>query len=177
MAYIQSAAILTAIREVLEDGAGSLRTISARFAGQLPAGAREDTELAKALVKPRVEASIVGIGIAKETPPITGNFRVYDLEVEVRCVRIIRPIEQVDDDTRVATQALAADDADVIAQALGYPGNLTQTAAAAATDLVSGCLIYTRSRARVARRIDEGAQPLETIHSFRGKAIARPATS
>ena len=178
MATLPAAAILTRIREVLEDSAGILRTVpTGRFEGGLPEGGRVDSELAKAFVKPRIEAAITGMSLSAATPPVVGNLRIYDLEVEVRVVRIIRPLEQVSDDDRVALQAAAATDADIIAQALGWPGNLTQTAASTATDLVSGMLTYQRTRARIGRRIDEGAQPLETIHTFTGKAQVRPAVA
>jgi Cu/Ag efflux protein CusF len=66
---------------------------------------------------------------------------------------------------------------DVIRQALEYPGNLTATAASAATDLVSGMLEHVTSDLGIVRKIDDGAQKLESKHQFKGWLISRPAVS
>jgi hypothetical protein len=177
MAYVKSQAILTRIREVVEESAGTLRTVpSARFLGQLPEGLAESEEARRALVKPRVHAAIIRTARAAESPPITGNLVIYDLSVEVKIIRLVTRLEQLSDTDMDALQATALEDVDVVRQALEYPGNLTQTEAGDPTDLISGLLSYVDSRIRVRREINQGAQILETIHTFSGKAIARPAT-
>jgi hypothetical protein len=178
VAAIRAAAITTRIREVLEDGAGTLRTISStRFLGDLPEGLSDDAALARSTAKPRVEATIVSMAQSAASPPDNGNLHILDIEVDVKVVRIMSPVEQLDDDSRSALLALAIEDADMIRQALRYAGNLTQTTAGTACDLVSNCLaVYRGSSVKIRRAIDEGAQPVETLHRFLGRAISRPAT-
>lgn len=176
MAYVQSEAILTRVREVLEDSAGTLRTVpSGRFTGDLPEGLSESAEQRRALTAPRVAVSLTALSRSRFSPPSTGNFLLYDLAVEVRVIRLLTRDEQLDPALLTELQAAAAGDADVIRQALEYPGNLASTSGGEATDLVSGLLTFSGSRTRVRRQVNQGAQLLETIHSFTGKAKARPA--
>lgn len=178
MAYLQTTAILARIREVLGSSAGTLRTVpSGRFEGELATGLPEETQALRALVNPRFEARIIASAPAAATPPRGGSIAIWQLTIEVRVVRTLTAIEQLDDDTRDALHALAVEDADVVAQALGFPGNLAATEAAASTDLVSGCLTYVAGRGATLRQVDQGAQLLETIHELTGLAISRPATS
>ncbi|MDQ3071417.1 MAG: hypothetical protein M3R55_17010 [Acidobacteriota bacterium] len=179
MATIQSAAILLRIRQVLESGAGTLRTIaSTRFYGDLPEGLSDSTEQMRGLERPRVEARIKSVSRSPASPPITGNIALYDIGIDVEIVRPLTTAEQLTDATRDALRALALDDVDVVRQALEYPGNLTATTAGAATDLVSGLLSYVSSRVEpIGSPINAGAQTLRTVHSFTGIAISRPAIS
>lgn len=179
MANIAASAILTRIREVLEDGAGSVRTVSSsRFLGELPDGLSPDAEALRAISKPRVEASITGIRRSASTPPIIGSLLIYDVDVDVRVVRVATTLHQLSDDQRVALQALCAEDADIIRQALEWPGNLTSTTAGAATGLVSGILRYVKTGKLTAKRaVNDGAQPYEIVHSFSGAVTVSAATS
>lgn len=178
MAYLQSAAILTRIREVLTDGAGSVRTIPlGRFTGDLPEGLPEYAEEMRALGNARVEARIVSKRKSPASPPMSGNLRIYELRVEVRVVRLVEPLNQHDDKSRLALMALASDDGDYIAQALENPGALSETESGDATGLASGVLIYEGDSTSVVGRIADGAQTLSTVHNFRGYAISRPATA
>ena len=179
MAIIQSAAILLRIRQVLENGAGTLRTIaSTRFYGDFPEGLDASTEQRRGLERPRIEARIRGISRNPASPPITGNFVLYDLAIDVEIVRPLTTAEQLTDSDRDTLRALVMDDVDVVRQALEYPGNLTTTTAGAATDLVSGLLSYRTSRVDpIASPISSGAQTLRSVHSFTGIAISRPAIS
>lgn len=179
MAYIAASAILTRVREVLEDSAGTLRTVpAARFLGDLPEGLSEDAESMRAISKPRVEASMVSVKRSPSTPPIIGSLLLYEVEIAVRVVRVVTTLEQLSDDDRVALQALAFEDCDVVRQALEYPGNLTSTTAGTATGLCSGLLRYTGSKAApLRRRVDGGSQPFEVTHTFSGVAQAAAATS
>ena len=93
----------------------------------------------------------------------------------VYSLRTITPLEQLDETSNDVLMAAAITDMDVIRQALEYPGNLTQTTAAAATDLVSGMLEHVSSEMGTVLKIDDGAQKLESKHSFKGWLISRPA--
>lgn len=178
MAYLKTAAILTRIREVLEESAGDLRTVPVgRFSGGLPEGLSETAEEIRALEAPRIETRIASKRPSPASPPVNGNLRIYELTIEVRVIRLVEPLDQLDDESRVALQALASADGDIIAQALNYPGNLTQTAAGAPTDLASGMLVYEGDASSVVGTVDGGAQTLTTVHTLLGHAIARPATS
>lgn len=179
MARIQSAYILQRIREVIEDGAGTLRPVTdTRFAGNLPEGLDDEEAMRRTLgISAPVEAAIVGIKRSASSPPVLGNYALYELEILVKVMRMISPLEHLDDDSRVLLQSYAIEDADVLAQALEYPGNLTTTTAGFATQIVSGMLRYVSSRVVVKRPIVDGSQPLETLHTFTCHAYSRPATS
>ncbi len=178
MATIQSAAIFTRIREVIESSAGALRTVpSARFLGDLQEGMDVTEEMRRALEKPRVHVSLVGMARNEASPPLNGNISILDLNFEIRVVRTFTTLEQISDSSADALMALTLTDADILRQALEYPGNLTQTAAAAATDIVSGLMRYQSSKWRKAGEVNAGAQRLETVHQFSAIAISRPATS
>ena len=175
MAYIKSEAILTRIREVVDTGAGTGRTInSARFNGDLPEGLDDMENARRAVEVARHEASIIGVRRSPSSPPELGSLLLYDIDVQVRVIRALTRHEQISDPDRDVLIAQASEDADVLAQALGYPGNLTQTAAAAATDLVSGRLRYVSSKVVIRGSVNAGAQAIETVHMFAGIAIARP---
>lgn len=177
MAYIATAAIITRVREVLEDSAGSLRTVpSGRFFGGLPDGLSPDAESMRAISKPRVESMIVGMQRSPATPPVVGSLLIYEIDVDVRVIRVVTTLQQLSDDDRVALQALAMEDCDVIRQALEYPGNLTSTTAGTPTGLASGLLRYVSSKAIVKRAVNDGSQPLEVIHKFKGVVTVTAAT-
>jgi hypothetical protein len=178
MAYAKFGPALKRIRQVVEDSAGTLRTTPAsRFGGEVPEGLDPESAMARAADRPRVEASIVSIAPSDATPPTLGNLRVYDVEVRVKVTRVVTPLEQVSDDDRDALMALAAEDADVLGQALGFPGNLTTTTAGTATDIVSGLLLHRTTSVMVRKAIDDGAQPIETSHTYLARMISRPAVA
>lgn len=178
MAYIAASAILTRVREVLEDSAGTLRTVpAARFLGDLPEGLSEDAEALRAISKPRVEAAFTAMKRSAASSPVIGSLLLYDVEIAVRIVRVVTTLEQLSDDDRVALQALALEDCDVVRQALEFPGNLTSTTGGTATGLCSGLLRYGASKVVVKRAVNDGAQPIETVHTFTGVVQASAATS
>ena len=178
MATIKSAAILTRIREVIEQSAGDLRTVPAsRFLGDDQDGLDVSEELRRGLEAPRVRVALTGMSRNEGTPSVIGNVFLLDLSFEIRVIRTITTLEQISDSDSDALAALALTDADILRQALEYPGNLTQTDAAETTDLCSGMLRYGSSKWRTGGAVNDGAQLLETTHSFTGVAISRPATS
>nr|MCU0675633.1 hypothetical protein [Myxococcota bacterium] len=139
MAIRSSAAILTRIREVLEEGAGALRTITADTyrpgAGPLRSDAAQASD---ALVKARVEVQIVATEPHPARPPRLGTFTLDVVEIEIRIVRSVTGVTALSAPTRTALLAAADEDASKVAQALCVPGNLAATEAGAATGLVSG---------------------------------------
>lgn len=178
MAFIQTGPILTRLREVLEESAGSIRTVPVdRFQGDLPSGLDPNEENRRAMEKPRVEASITRVEPHPQTPPETGNLHLLRIGVQVRLIRLMSRDEQLTDATRDTLRALAYEDADVVRQALGRHQNLRQTAAGTATDIVTGLLMYVATTFTISGAINEGAQTFESIHEFTGTVISRPATS
>jgi hypothetical protein len=108
---------------------------------------------------------------------VIGNLALYDLELRVRVVRTIDRTMQINDTMRDAAKALAFQDADVLAQALGFPGNLSTTAAATATGIISGLFTYRGSSSSVRGPVDDGASIIETDHRFTAIARSTPAVS
>ena len=178
MTYAAYHACLTRIREVVEDSRGVLRTVpSARFVGDLPDGLTDTEDARRGIVGPRVETNLTAFATNPSSPPTMGNLMFTDVDFDVRVIRTRTPLEQLDDDSRDALEAQAAIDAEVLRQALGYPGNLTTTQSATATGIVSGMARWIKSRVVIKRKIDEGAQPVETIHTFRMIVKSAPAVS
>lgn len=176
MAYIKTDAILTRIRELVEGGYGSLRAItSTRFSGGLHEG-QDPTHHARLgiLAQKPSEASITKVLPHPQRLVVGGSVQIHLLEIEVRIVRTVAIDGQVDDSIRDAAKALAAQDADALAQVLEWPGNLVSTQAGATTDLKG--LFHMGSRHTLKGTAGE-AMRLDTVHTFSGTALSRPATS
>lgn len=175
MAIRSSAAILTRIREVLEEGAGALRTITADTyrpgAGALRSDAAQATD---ALIKARVEVQIVDTEPHPARPPRLGTFTLDIVTIEVRVVRSITATTALSADTRTALLAAADEDASRIAQALCVPGNLVSTTAGDTTGIVSGMLQHTSSEVGEPELAEGQAGRLVATHSFTG--IVRTVT-
>lgn len=178
MAYLAASAIQTRIREVLQEGAGSLRAITpGTYLGDFPEG-ETDMDAARAVVvKARIEARMVSSARSKSSPPILSNVVLYEQRWRVRVQRIVERLAQIDDDARDTAKALAMLDVDVIAQALGMPGNLSTTTAGTSTGIVSGLFTYLESTADVRGPVDDGASVIETDHLFSCVVQSAPATS
>lgn len=179
MSYVKAEAITTRIKEVLEMNSGTFRTVpSGRFSGDLPEGLSIDEELRRAIENPRINANVVRVARSPASPPIMGNVVLYDLDLEVRIVRIMSTLEQLDDDSLQLLRSRAFEDVDVVRQALEYPGNLTTTEGGEATDIVSGMFRFVEGTvADIKRMMSEGAQQAETLIKFTAVAIARPAVA
>jgi len=178
MAYLAASAIQTRLREVLEDARGTLRTIAVgTFLGSAPEG-ESDMDRARAAVEgATAEALITSVKRNASSPPMLSNVAFYDLTVRVRVTRIVTRTAQIDDSARDAIKAMAFRDADVLRQALGFPGNLTATHAGTATGIVSGLLSYSDSAAAVRGLVIDGSSIIETDHRFTCIAQSTPATS
>lgn len=170
MANVDGEAIQTAIREVLLDGEGDKRTIgSTVYNGGLYESLPANEKARRALGKPIVEATSRVTGRHAGSPQVKGNKQILAIEVEVRVVRAITLTHKIDDDVRDTLIGSAAnDDADVIQQALTYPGNVSQTSSGDSTGIVSGLLRYAGSD--FPNFVAEEGQPgrVETVHRFTG---------
>lgn len=177
MAQLAAAAILTRVREVVEDAAGALRVITAdtyRPGAHETLG--EDAVSTQALVKPRAEARFVSVDPHDARPPEQGSFTLYALELEVTVTRYVGAEHALLDDVRTALRAVAAEDASRLKQALGWPGNLTATTAGTATGLVSGMLRHTGSAVGDLKTTEGQNGRIVTVHSFEGAARVATAT-
>lgn len=179
MAYVQAAALVTRIREVLESSYGSMRQVPpSRFSGDIPDGLSLDEQMRRGLTAPRIQARVMVIGRSKSSPPVTGNVLIYDIKLVVKSLRTCTRTDQVDGTSNDTLVAASMVDADAIRQALEYPGNLAATEAGAVTDLVSGMLSFeSHDAGEFVNDIDSGAQALEQSLTFLGYLIARPAVT
>lgn len=172
MALATYSAALTAIREALDDGHGNLRTIaSARFADTLHEGLSDDELTRRGVLgaKP-FRVRFGGQRRHPASPPINSNVNLIAFDVDVIISRTVGPLEQADADAMATLEALAAEDADAVRQALETPPNLDTTASGTATNLCGGCLRYVRSQTpRVVTSAPPAkAQRFETTHRFEG---------
>ena len=175
MSYLAIDALATRVREVLAGGFGSLREITADTYGtNLPAGFSVGGDAVRAIGQPQIEATIGELTRSPSSPPTLGNLALYDVTLHVRCVRRVSADIQLDAAARDAAKAAAAVDTDVIAQALGYPGNLTATSGAAQTGLISGCFRHVVSRVEYLPSTDDGASIIEGVHEFAGVMRSAP---
>lgn len=170
MALATYSAALTAIREVLDDGHGSLRTISAgRFVDALHEGTSDDELARRGVVAAKpFRVRLGGQRRHPASPPPNSNVNLITCDVDVIVSRTITPLEQADPDSMATLEASAAEDADAIRQALETPPNLDTTAAGISTNICGGCLRYVRS---ATPRVVTGAPPakaqrFETSHRF-----------
>lgn len=129
MTYLASRAIVDCIHEALRDSAGVLRTVPLdRFRGDAPAGLSDSAQTMRALVAPRLAASVPSVRRHPQSPLSNGSILLYSIGVEIRVVRTVTHIAQLSDSAHDALAALALEDCDVIRQALEYP-NLRVTGA------------------------------------------------
>jgi len=178
MANIQAAAIITRIQEVVDSGKGTLRTIATgTYTDNWPAGLDEAENQRRAFEGPRTRVNVMVTGRSPNSPPINSNLIIYDATITVVVSRLLDREKQIAPDDYNAVQAAAMADADIIRQALEWPDNLKQTEAGAVTDIVSGMLRWDGTPpSAVIGQVNDGAQRLETTHSFSAQVIARPAT-
>jgi len=182
MAAWDAEQLLIRIREVLESGAGTLRTISSGTNVANPPGLDTNEESRRAGVAPvtgsgfPVEARILSVKRSPSGYSVIGNLALYDFEAEVRAVYPVNTKTTLSSAARDRITGIAAKHADVFAQALGYPGNLTTTTAGSPTDVISGLLTYLSSDYVWAGNAGEGGT-LTARHRFKGIAKSAPAVA
>lgn len=183
MATWSAGNLLVRLREVIETGAGTLRTTtSGKFKGQLPPGLDANEESRRALLDSDarsvpVESRVTSIKRSASSPSEMGNIALYDVNIEVRAVYPVATAATLTDATRDQIAGLAYQHADTLAQALGYAArNLATTTAGASTGLVSGGLAYVGSDYSWAGDAGKGGT-LTARHRFKGIAQSAPAVS
>ena len=184
MATWSAGRLLTRLREVIEGNSGTLRvTIAGAFEGKLPPGLSLDEEARRALLtfasvaeSVPVECRVVSVKRSAASPPVIGNLALYDIVVEARALYPMVTESTLTDSTRDVISGLAAQHADTLAQALGYPGNLLTTNGGQSTGLVSGLLSYQESAYEWAGAAG-AAGTLTARHRFKGVVQSAPAVS
>ena len=177
MSYFSGENLIVRLREVLEDARGTLRTISANtFEGQFPPGLEVGEEARRAFGNPRAEATVSSVARSAASPPVIGNIALYDIGVDVRVAYPLTSAAWVVDAVRDSAVGAAYKAADVVAQALTYPGNLTTTQAGAATGVVSGMLAFVKSDIR-STGSDQTGGIVEAMLRFKGVVQSAPAVS
>jgi len=164
-----SLAILTRVREVLEDGRGAVRTITAEtYKPGTHAALDALSDSVGALGKPTIEATIADRVRHPSSPARQGSFTLEEITVSVRVVRGFDGNADLNAAARTALHSLAASDGFDISQALGWPGNMTATEAASATGLVSGQLQDLGTSVASLEYPSGQNGRLVTTHRFRG---------
>jgi len=154
MAYLNGDDILTRIREVLEQAAGSLRVIPTdTYHGGLWGDLSADEQSRRATWRPLTEARITSIEPHGARCSVTSNVGLLALEVEVLVTRHVGPEHMAQDTIRDFTSGAAATDADVVTQALGYPGAMDR----ATTGVVGGLLSYVSSETAIELATSDGS--------------------
>lgn len=172
MATIDSRAILERIRAVIEANAGLLRAIDPeRFEGGMWEDLDVEEQSKRATHRPIVEATITKNAPHEARGSVLCGVGLVAIEVTVLVTRHLGPQEKATDALRDAAKGLASDDADVIAQALGYPDNLDR----ATTGIVSGLLEWTGSEHEVSLGDAEAGRVI-TEHTFTGAVQTAPQT-
>ena len=133
--------IRTAIEEVLEGTIGATRTVTAdTFRKGGHSGRETGAQQALAMVKPQYE-TIFREFTNNDATPISAkaSARLADLTVEIRFRYAFS--SEILEDKRTTLLDTVLNDGDVAWQALSYPGNLTETNASVATNIISGMLV------------------------------------
>lgn len=174
MAYLRTTEILTRLQEIIEDGLAQYRTIAAgTYVGDLPTGLSTVADQRRALEAPRVEVSFTGVSRAAESPPTNGSLLIYDFGIELRIIRLVDRSAQLTPALKLVIEAEAMRDADVCRQAVEYVRNTRFTAAGSPTGII-GIRYISSGRPTTRGLIDDGAQTVETLHTFSGKAVTTP---
>lgn len=177
MAYIAADAILQRLRELLQDGGGSIRAISsARLAGNLPPGLSPEEQRRRGCdtSKP-IEVSLDGVLPHPNRLTSSGSVQIHTVPVTVRVVRTLAVSEQVDDTLRDDVRALAIEDSSAIQDVLSWPNNLATTDVGAISTGIKGA-DFVESRARV-QGVVGAAMDVTTEHRFNLTVVSTPATS
>lgn len=132
------APMITAIRECLLGAIGTVRDVDTGDLVERAYPAAVEHEAARAITGPRFEVSVLSVVPSKDSPWEHSPIRLLAVEVQVRS-EWTTPHEILDD-ARATARADALSLLEECRAALMRSGNLTTTAAAAATGLVSGCL-------------------------------------
>lgn len=130
MAYLRADEIVLRLEEVVEDGAGTWRQIApGTFTGDLPPGLSSASEQMRTVTGARANVAHPAQRRSADSPPLGGSIDIVEIDVEVRVLRLVTPLEQMDDASERALRALALKDGSVLQQAFEAQGNLAGTSA------------------------------------------------
>lgn len=170
MANISYIAIRTAIRErllgTLTTGARDVTV--GRLLGEASHGLDDAERKRRSLSTPRFDISFINSEKHPNGPPITFSVGLVKISIKVLATYSL-PAEVLTDLARDQAVSVAETDADIIRQALTWPGCLTSTSASVATGIVSGCLTWLRSevvREEWGQASTTGSGLLEVEHNF-----------
>ena len=133
--------VTTAIEELLEGTIGTTRTVTSNtFKKGAHSGREPGAQKALAMVNTRYEIRFPS-GRQHEASAIShnANSRLEELDIEV--VLRYRFSAEIREDARSTVINSVHNDRDTALQALLYPGNLTETQASVATNLLNGMLL------------------------------------
>ena len=173
MAYAGGTTILRAVRQRLT--AGLFPNVRQPVPGTYEPGTHEAQSArersTRAIVVPRVEACIASVERHPAAPPTICDRYLVRMSVEVRLVRHFALLESVRVEDRERMRGEAATDADVIRQALTWPGSLGVDAGGDPTGLVSRCLVYTSSDVGEIESTGDMNGTLTTTHELTGTVL------
>ena len=174
MGQIAIDAIYERLRELVEDGAGSVRVITSRFGGDLPTGleVNEEQKRGIATLAP-AEVNVTAMRKHPQRVARLGTVQIHLLDVSIRVVRTLSPSEHVDDELRDNLKALAILDGNFLEQVMEIPANLHTTAGSTSTGLIGG--EYIDSVPAYRGKAAAEASSLVTIHRFTFTATSAPA--
>jgi hypothetical protein len=174
VSYLAVDAIYERLRELVEDGAGTVRVITSRFGGDLPEGLDVDEEQRRGIATlAPAEVNITALRKHPQHIARLGNVQVHLLDVTVRVVRTLAVQEHVDDDLRDDLKAQAILDGNALSQVLEIPANLHTTEGSTATGLIGG--EYVDSVPAYRGKAAGEASSLITKHRFVFTATSTPA--
>lgn len=173
MAYLNTSAIVTRIREVCEAATDSLRPVPVDRFTESYSQAQDVAQARRATVNPTYDVSITnGPNPHKSSPTEQSAIAIYDLEIRIDVIRAFDLTGTLDDAVRDEVLGLAVQDGDVLQQAFSTYGNLRSTSDDDDTGIVSGVMKYQGSSSDV--RLSEGAGNMvaKTSHRFSMVAVA-----
>lgn len=134
-------AIITRVREVLEDGAGNVRALTAgAFGGDSHAAMGALTSSVGAIKGPQADVIVTARGRHPSSPAEPCSFALVAIDIDIRITRDFDGYRDLNKAARDELQALATTDGFDISQALTWAGNMRATADATPTGLTSGRL-------------------------------------
>ncbi len=176
MAHIAASAIITRLRELVQDGSGSYRAIdSGRLQGGLASGMTVEEQRRRGLFTEKpAEISLDSVTPHPQRFTYSGSVQVHLLTVTIRIVRTIAIAEQHTDTLRDDVRAQAVVDSSALQHVMSLPANLAQTDAAAATGILGAEFVGTTARAE--GNVGE-TMSLATEHRFELTVKSTPAAS
>ena len=142
---MNAAALTTAIAEILTGSIGATRTVPAgTYLEGVHDGSNEAQMNQRSLVKPRFAIRLENPKRSGAVGPSTADRVIIEMGVKITFTYLAP--QEILTAGRREIEATAIDNAETARRALEWPGNLTQTSAATATGLISGCLVYDAGR-------------------------------